>query len=218
MPQLGDLLFDGGKGRAFGPSLRLQAAPIFLRQPLRVVQQRTDFPPDGQIEQVRAHWRILTDALTAKTIRLRPEAAVIGVGAGRAFAGPGAEPFPVVGLPTLLARDGALEQRQRATMRLPGMTVMLPPWLLDGGKHLEFHEGGDRDREPLVLGDIDGRDRPAGLEGAPALGPQARTQGLPAPLPHAAVPLDAGFFHTAPETILRSQTVFPVRVTSPARC
>ena len=49
LAQLADLAFNGGQGRAFGARPRLQTAPIFLGEPLRVGQQSTDFLPDRQI-------------------------------------------------------------------------------------------------------------------------------------------------------------------------
>ena len=59
LAQLADLAFDRHQRRAFGGRLRLQAAPIFLREPLRVRQQGTDFLPDRQVHQIRPYLRIL---------------------------------------------------------------------------------------------------------------------------------------------------------------
>ena len=126
LAQLADLAFDRGQGRAFGVRLRLQAAPIFLREPLRVVQQRTDFPPDGQVQQIRAHLRILTEPLAAKAVRVRAQTAVIGVRARLAFAGTGAEAFAIEGIATVLALEQALQQIQGAPARLPGMALDSP--------------------------------------------------------------------------------------------
>ena len=63
---LTDLAFNRGQGRAFGACLRLPAAPICFREPLRMGQQRTDFRPDSQVQQIRPHLGILTEPLTAK--------------------------------------------------------------------------------------------------------------------------------------------------------
>src|SRR5215470_11507152 len=52
LASLADLVFDGGQRRAFGARLGLQATPVFLRQPLRVGQQGTDFLPHRQDQQV----------------------------------------------------------------------------------------------------------------------------------------------------------------------
>ena len=94
LAQLADLAFDRGQRRAFAVRLRLQAAPIFFREPLRVVQQRTDFPPDRQVQQIRAHLRILTEPLTPKAVRVRAQTAVRGIRARLAFAGTGARRLP----------------------------------------------------------------------------------------------------------------------------
>ena len=56
------------------------------------------------------------------------------------------------------------------------MALILPQLLLDRRKHLGLHQRGDRDGHPLVLGDIDRRDRPSWLERAPALRPEPRAQ------------------------------------------
>src|SRR5713101_8389392 len=98
LPQLADQRFDRRKRRAVCAGLRLQAAPIFLRKSFRVGQQRTDFLPDGEVEPIRPDLGILTDTLAAKAIRIRPQAAVIGVGAGLAFPGPRAEAFAIIGI------------------------------------------------------------------------------------------------------------------------
>ena len=96
LPQLAEVRFDGVEDGARCVRVWLQPAPIFLREPLWMRQQRTDFPPDGHIQEIRPHLRILTDALAAKAVRVRAQAAVIGVRAGLAFPGAGAEPFPLV--------------------------------------------------------------------------------------------------------------------------
>src|SRR5262249_8782333 len=70
LASLADLVFNGGQRRAGGARLGLQAPPVFLRQSLRVGQQRTDFLPHRQVQQIGPYLRILTDPLTAKAIRV----------------------------------------------------------------------------------------------------------------------------------------------------
>ena len=91
-----------------GACLWLQPAPIFLSEPLRVGQQRPDFLPHRQVEQIGPHLGILTDPFAAKAIRICPQAAVIGVRPGLALAGTGAEAFPIEGIATVLALDARL--------------------------------------------------------------------------------------------------------------
>src|SRR6266850_2624727 len=178
LPQLADLLFDRRKRRAFCAALRLQAAPIFLRQSLRVSQQRTDFLPDGQVQQIRPDLGIRTDALATKAIRIRPPAAVIRVRAGGALPGPRAEALAIIGIATLLALHQTWQEIERTAARLPGVPLILPQWFLDRGKHVGLDEGRDGDGEPLLLGHIDGRDGPPGRQRTPPMGAQARAQGF----------------------------------------
>src|SRR5215510_1087730 len=107
LAHLADLVFDGGQRCAWGVRLWPQAAPIFLREPLGRGQQRTDFLPDGQVQQIRAYLRILTEALTPKAVRVRAQTAVVGVGAGFAFARPRTEALSIEGIATVLALEQA---------------------------------------------------------------------------------------------------------------
>src|SRR6266851_143815 len=110
LPQLADLRFDRRKRRALCAGLRLQAAPIFLRQALRVGQQRTDVLPDGQVQPIRPDLGMLTDALATKAIRIGPQAAGIRVRAGLALPGPRADAFAIIGIATLLALHQTLQE------------------------------------------------------------------------------------------------------------
>ena len=60
--------FIGSQRRAFGARLGLQAMSVFLRKPLRVGQQGTDFLPHRQVQQVGPHLRILANALAPKAV------------------------------------------------------------------------------------------------------------------------------------------------------
>src|SRR5215831_7552905 len=100
LAHLADLVFDGGQRCAWGVRLWPQAAPIFLREPLGMGQQRTDFLPDGQVQQIRAYLRIVTEALAPKAVRVRAQTAVVGVGAGFALARTRTEALPIEGIAT----------------------------------------------------------------------------------------------------------------------
>src|SRR5215510_15004224 len=105
LAQLADLAFNGGQRGTFRTCLRLQAAAIFFREPLGMGEQRTDFLPDCQVQQVGPHLRILTEPLAAKAIRIRAQAAVIGIRAGLACTGTRAEAFAIEGIATVLALE-----------------------------------------------------------------------------------------------------------------
>src|SRR5215470_18076074 len=81
LAQLADLAFNRGQRGTFRTRLRLQTTAIFLREPLRMRQQGTNFPPHCQVQQIRPHLRIVTEALASKTVGIRPQTAIIGVGA-----------------------------------------------------------------------------------------------------------------------------------------
>jgi len=110
LPQLAELGLDGGKGGARSMGVWLHPTPVFLGQPLWVGQQRRDFLPDRQIEQIRPHLRIVTDALTPEAVRVCPQAPVRGIRAGLPLPGTGAEAFPVVGIAIMLALDNPWQQ------------------------------------------------------------------------------------------------------------
>src|SRR5712691_1164286 len=162
LPQLAKVRLDGVEGGAPCARVWLEPAPIFLREPLWMRQQRTDFLPDGHVQEIRPHLRILTDALAAKAVRVRAQAAVIGVRAGLAFPGAGAEPFPIVGIAAVLTLHQALQQIQRAAGRLPGVALIFPQWLLDSSTDLGLHESRHGKREPLLLRHVHRGDGPAG--------------------------------------------------------
>src|SRR5215831_3871248 len=182
LASLADLVFDGGKRCVFGARLGLQAPPVFLRQSLRVGQQRTDFLPHRQVQQIGPYLRILTNPLTAKAIRVCAQAAIIGVGAWLAFPSTRAEALPVEGIATVLALEQALQEIPGAPARLPGMALVLPQLVLDGREHRGLHERRDRDRDPVLRGNITDGDGPARLHGPMALGSQPGPQGLQAGL------------------------------------
>ena len=177
LASLTDLAFNRAQGRTFGARPRLQATPIFLGEPLRMGQQRTDCLPDGQIQQVPPYLRIVTEPLAAKAVRVRTQAAVRGVRARFAFAGPRAQAFPIKGIATVLTLQQALQQIQGASARLPGMALVLLQLLLDCRKHLGLYECRDRDRDPVLRRDIIDRHGAAWLHGPAALGPQPGAQG-----------------------------------------
>ncbi len=176
LTQLPQLLLDEGQGRVLRVSVWLEPTPVFLGQPFGMGQEGADFLPDRQVEQIRAYLGILTEALATKAIRIGAQAPIRGVRPGVAFAGAGTEPFARVRLAALLALHQALEERERTPLGLPGMALILPPLFLDRRTHLGLHQRGDRDGHPVLLGDLDRRDRSSWLERAPALRPEPRAQ------------------------------------------
>jgi hypothetical protein len=79
-----------------------QSALVFLRDPFGVGQQCTDFPPYSQIQEVRPDLGILTDALTAKTIRISAQTPIIGIRARFTLPRAWAEAFPIEGIAAVL--------------------------------------------------------------------------------------------------------------------
>src|SRR5215467_8776487 len=193
-----DLVFDGGQRRAVGARRGLQATPVFFREPLRVGQQGTDFLPHRQVQQVRPHLGILTEPLTAKAVRIRAQTAVIGVRTRLAFAGTGAQAFAIEGIATVLALEQALQQIQGAPARLAGMALVLSQLVLDGRAYFGLHQRWDRDRDPVLWGDIMNGDGTARLHGPVALGAQPRPQRLQAGLAKRRRPLIGRILQDAP--------------------
>src|SRR5262245_11475426 len=174
LASLADLIFDGGQRRACGARLGLQAAPVFLRQPLRVGQQGTDFLPHRQVQQVGPYLRIVTESLAAKAVRVRAQTAIIGVRPWLAFARTRAEAFAIEGIATVLALEQALQQIQSAPARLPGMALVLLQLLLDRRKDRGLDERRNRDHDPLLGRHITDGDSAARLHG-PGHTPEALT-------------------------------------------
>src|SRR5215831_7855282 len=199
LTSLADLVFDRGQWRAFGARLRLQATPVFLRQPFRVGQQGTDFLPHGQVQQISPYLGILAETLAPKAVGICAQTAVIGIGTRLAFAGTRTQAFPVEGIATVLALEQALQQIQSAPARvLPGMALVLLQLLLHGREHRGLHERGDGNRNPVLWGDIPDGDGPAWLHGPIALGPQPGPQRLQAGLAKRRAALIGWIFQDAP--------------------
>jgi len=136
--------------------LWLQPTPVCLRKALRVGKQRRDLAPHGHIEQIRPHLGLLTEPLPAKAIRIRPQAAGIGVRPRLSFPRTRAQAFPIVGIATVLTLDHALEHREGTPLGLPRMTAILLPLCLDRGKHLGVYKRGNWDSKPVFWGAIHG--------------------------------------------------------------
>src|SRR5215510_3905579 len=198
LASLADLVFDGGQRRAGGARRGLQATPVFFREPLRVGQQGTDFLPHRQVQQVSPHLRIVADTLAPKAVGVCPQTAVIGVGARLAFAGTRAQAFAIEGIATVLALEQALQQIQGPPARLAGMALVLPQLVLDGREYFGLHQRWDRDRDPVLWGDIMDGDGAARLHGPVALGPQLGAPRLQAGLAKRRGPLIGRILQDAP--------------------
>ena len=198
LAQLADLAVDRRQGRAFGGCLWLQAASIFLREPLRVCQQGTDVLPDGPVSPIRPSLRMLTEPLTAKAVRVRAQAAIRGVRAGLPFAGARAEACAIAGRATVLALPQPLPQIQGAPARLAGMALVLLQLLLDCREYRGLHERRPRDGEPVLRRDITAGAGTARRHGTVALGAQPGPQRLLACLAKRRGALRGRMLHKAP--------------------
>jgi len=76
---------------------------IFRLEPLRVFEQPTDFLPDDCLHQVGAHLRVRTNPVPPEPIGIRPQTAIIRIGAGVAFATTRADRFPIIRIATHFA-------------------------------------------------------------------------------------------------------------------
>jgi len=93
---------------------------IFRLKTLGVFQQPTDFVPDGHFHQVGAHLRVGTNPLPPEPIGIRPQTAIVRIGAGMAFATTRADRFPIIRIATHFADQQALEEITDTTLALPG--------------------------------------------------------------------------------------------------
>ena len=173
---LAQLLLDAGEGGALRGGVGVEPTPVCLGPPFGMGQEGADVLPDRQVEPSRASLGMLTDPLAAKALRIGAHASIRGVRPRFPLAGAGTEAFAIGRRATLLALHEALQESARTALGLPGRALRLPPWLLDRRTHRGLHQRGDRDGPPLLLGDIDRRDRPAGLKRAPALGSEPRAE------------------------------------------
>jgi hypothetical protein len=133
---------------------------------------RGDRAPHGDLEQIGPHWGMLTAPLPAKAGRLGPEAAGGGVRPRLPCARTGAETFSLGGLATVLTRHQALPHIAGATRGWPRLATLFLPVCLDGRTPLGGDQRGHRDGTPVCGGDLPGRDRAPGLEGASSLRPE----------------------------------------------
>ena len=195
---LADVAFNRGQRGAFRARLRLPAASLCLREPLRMRAQRPDFLPHRQVHPIRPSLRMLTEPLATKTVGVRAQAAVRGVRARLAWAGTRAEAFALEGIATVLALPQAWPQRQGPPVRWPGMALVLLPWLLDRGAHLGLHACWDRDRHPRLRGAITRGHGTTRWHGPVALGAPPGPQRLLARLAKGRGPLRGRRLHDTP--------------------
>jgi hypothetical protein len=98
---------------------------IFRLKTLGVFQQPTDFVPDDDLHQVGAHLRVGTNPVPPEPIGIRPQTAIICIGAGVAFATTRADRFPIIRIATHFADQQALEEIADAPLSLPGALTIL---------------------------------------------------------------------------------------------
>src|SRR6266705_384994 len=139
-------------------------------------QDPLDFPPHGHIQEIGPDLGISTHPFPSKTIGIRSQAPVIGVGTGLALGCFATDRFAVEGIPTLLTMHQALQQIARPSAGLPRVTAILLHLFLDCRKQRRVDKRWDRDREPLGGWHIIVGGRTARLLRATPLRPQARAQ------------------------------------------
>jgi hypothetical protein len=172
LPELSQLGFNGALLLPFRSRGRVQAAAIFLREPLGVIKQATHFTPHREVQEIGSDLRIFTDPLAPKTIGIRAETSIVRIGPLMPFGGFPAHGFPIQRVATLLTLYQALQQVTGTTARLAGVALILLELRLDRRKQVRLHHGRDRNGEPLLWRHITDGDCTPWLEGTAALGAQ----------------------------------------------
>src|SRR4029450_7568512 len=167
LPHSLQLTFNAGQVLPPGLRPRLQTAAVLCGQPLRVCQQRLHLAPDRAVQQVGPHLQVVTHALAAEPVGVRPEAAVVGVVSRQALLVPDA--LTVEGVPAALAADQTLEQIPRPPAPLPRVPLIGLQLFLDRGEHLLIDDRRHRDRDPFLARDTRVRVGPSRLQAVAAL-------------------------------------------------
>jgi hypothetical protein len=97
----------------------LQATLIFLFEALGLFQQRTDLMPDQLVQDIGPYLYIITDSLSAKTIGIGADTAVVGIVAHLALGRFSADRFAIVGILAVGTDEQALEEVTGAALALP---------------------------------------------------------------------------------------------------
>jgi hypothetical protein len=183
LAELARLMRQGGTLLALSLAIGVEAAGTLLGQPFGVRQEGTHFLPYRQLEAIRPHLGVGTEAVAAKAIRIRADIAVIGLGPGPTFPCTGTQGFAVEGIPAVLTLTQALQQIACPTPGLAGMPAVFLHLLLHCGEHRGLDDGGHRDVHPVWGRDIIVRRSPPWLQRSAPLRPQFGAQrplpGLP---------------------------------------
>src|SRR4029453_11466260 len=119
LPQPAPLGLDRRAVMAPRVRVRVPPAAVCLRPARGMRPPRADLAPHGEIPPVWPYLRIAPDARAANTIRIRPQAPVLGIVARLAVGGLVAEALAVLCIPIPWAIDQALPQGLGATAVWP---------------------------------------------------------------------------------------------------
>lgn len=207
---LSQLGFNGALLLPFRSRGRVQAAAIFLREPLGVIKQATHFTPHREVQEIGSDLRIFTNPLAPKPIGIRAETSIVCIGPLMPFGGFPAHGFPVQRVATLLTLDQALQQIARPPLGLAGMALVDLELRLDRRKEDWLHHRGHGNGNPLLGGHITDRHRPSRVHWAPPLRAQTGPQGPQTGLPKGGGPLLGRILQDAPH-----HTAIPDSFSSP---
>jgi hypothetical protein len=172
LAELAHLMLQGRTLLALPLSISVEAAGKLLGQPFGMRQEGTHFLPYRQLEAIRPHLGVGTEALTAKAIGIRADTPVIGIGPGPTFPCAGTQGFAVEGIPAVLTLEQALQQIAGPTTRLAGVPAVFLQLLLHRGEHRGLDDGGHRDVNPVWGRDIIVRCGPPWQQRSAPLRPQ----------------------------------------------
>ena len=144
LTELAHLAFSGRTLLPLPLTIGVEATGQLLGQPFGMGQEGTHFLPHRPFEAIRPPLGLGTEAVAPKAIGIRTDTAVIGIGPGPTFAGPGTQGLAVEGIAAVLTVEQALQQIPCPPTRLAGMPAVFLQLLL----HRSEHRGQTGRRSP----------------------------------------------------------------------
>jgi hypothetical protein len=178
-----DLALSGGTLLPLPLAIGVEATGKLLGQPFGRRQEGTDFLPHRQLQALRPHLGVGTEAVATEALGLGADTAGVGIGPGPSCPGAGTQGCAGEGVAAGLTVEAALQQRACPTPRLAGMPAVCLPRLLHRGAYRGRDDGRPRAVPPVGGRHSIVRHGPPGLQGAVPLCPELRASGALPGLP-----------------------------------
>jgi hypothetical protein len=155
-------------------TIGVEAACQVVSEPFRRCPEGPPFRPHDELEAIRPHVGVRTEAWATKAIGLGTYTPVRGLGPRPTLAGAGTQRLAGDGIAAVLTWEHALQQRACPTLRRAGRTALFRERLVHRDQHRGLDNGGYRHVNPVCRRPLLVRGGPPWLPRAVPLGPELR--------------------------------------------